>query len=262
MYELGWKQSLWDGRANFSAAGYYGDWKNMKGQGVVLIREDCGSPNHLFAGGCTTGSPVGSGMPGQPATNLDGTPFLNTRSARAPGTQELWGLEFQGSLAVTEAWDAHLNVTYARSRYKFFLFNALPTAISGGFSQQAGNESPRFPKWSGSLASTYTGNLNEAWEWYVTGELNYFGKAFADESNLAYCNDYMLAHARVGITKPGLRVEAFVRNAFDDKNWASCSRTGGDFDTVPNLASLTANQGIAVVPQNKRQFGLRTTLDF
>jgi iron complex outermembrane receptor protein len=259
MFEVGWKQSLADNRANFNIAGYYGKWKNQKGRGLGVIQEDCGSPSHLLAGGCIGGNPPGLSPVGQPARNLDGTPFFNSRNVNTPGTSKLWGVEWESAAAITEAWDAKLTVTYARSKYKDFLFNFV-TPIAG-YSQMKGNSNARFPKWSGALNSGYTTSLNETWDWFVNGDLVYFGKAYVDESNLAQCNDYMLANARAGVEKDNVRVELFVKNLFNDDNWAACARWT-DFDTAPNLAGLTLNQGVAVTPQNKRQIGIRTSLDF
>ncbi|MDX2144372.1 MAG: TonB-dependent receptor [Rhodospirillaceae bacterium] len=259
MYEVGWKQTFMENRANLNLAGYYGEWKGQKGRGLVVLQEDCGSPSHGFSGGCTTGTPVGLGLPGQPARNLDGTPFLNSRNVNAPGTSKIWGVELESAIAVTEAWTVNGNLTYARSKYKDFLFNFF--AFNTGYSQMKGNSNPRFPKWTGTLNSGYTGDLNQDWDWYVNGDLIYFGKTMVDESNLAFCNDYWLVNSRAGVEKEGFRVELFVKNLFNDDNWAACNRWT-DFDNSVNLAFLTRVQGIAVTPQNKRQFGLRTSVDF
>jgi iron complex outermembrane receptor protein len=259
MYELGWKQSVADNRANFNVAAYYGKWKNQKGRGLAVVQEDCGSPSHGLAGGCIGGNPPGLSPVGQPARNLDGTPFLNSRNVNTPGTSKLWGVEWESAAAITEAWDAKLTVTYARSKYKDFLFNFV-TPIAG-FSQMKGNANARFPKWSGALNSGYTAELSQDWDWFINGDLLYFGKAFVDESNLAQCNDYFLVNARAGVEKDNFRVELFVKNMLDDDNWAACARWT-DFDNAPSLALLTFNQGVAVTPQNKRQFGLRTSIEF
>jgi iron complex outermembrane receptor protein len=259
MYEVGWKQQVLDNRANFNLAAYYGEWENQKGRGLVVLQEDCGSPSHQFNGGCTTGSPIGLGLPGQPARNLDGTPFLNSRNVNAPGTSKLWGVEFEGNAALTDNWDAHANLTYARSKYKDYLFNFF--SFNTGYSQMKGNANPRFPKWSGAINSTYTNDLTQDWDWFITADAIYFGKTPVDEANLAFCNDYWLINTRAGAEKEGLRLELFVKNVFDDKNWTACNRWT-DFDNSVNLALLTRVQGVAVSPQNKRQFGIRSSIDF
>ncbi|MCB2108850.1 MAG: TonB-dependent receptor, partial [Rhodobacteraceae bacterium] len=208
MYELGWKQSVMDNRANFNIAAYYGEWTGQKGRGVVVLQEDCGSPSHGIGAGI--GCP--NGATGLPAVNPDGSAYLNSRNVNAPGDSKLWGVEFESAMAITENWDARFNITYARSKYKDFLFNFV--APIAGFSQQKGNSNARFPKWISGLNTTYTNSLTDKWDWFVTGDLNYFGKTFADESNLAYCDDYFVANARTGVEADGMRVELFVKNLF------------------------------------------------
>ncbi|MBL8627981.1 MAG: TonB-dependent receptor [Rhodospirillaceae bacterium] len=259
MYEVGWKQTLMDNRLSFNVAGYYGEWQNQKGRSVAIIQEDCGSVSHGGVAGATAANGCANGATGLPAVNANGTAFLNSRNVNVPGTSKLWGVEWESAAAITEEWDAKMTVTYARSKYKSFLFNFV--APIAGYSQMKGNSNARFPKWSGSLSSGYQTALNDNWEWFVNGDLTYFGKAYVDESNLAQCNDYFTANARAGMEKEGLRVELFVKNAFNDDNWAACARWT-DFDTAPNLAGLTLNQGVAVTPQNKRQFGIRTAIEF
>jgi iron complex outermembrane receptor protein len=260
MWEGGLKQSLWDNRANVNLAGYYGTWKGAKGRGVVLVQEDCGSPSHGFSGGCTTGSaPLGLGTPGTPARNLDGSPFFNSRNVNAPGDLKLWGFEFEGSAVVSEGWNAHLNVTYAKSKYTNFLFNFVQPIA--GFSQMKGNNNARFPIWSGAFSSDYTHQLNSTWEWFVNGDVIYVGKTYADESNLAFCKPYWTVNTRAGISKPGLRVELFVKNLLNDDSWTACARWT-DFDQNISLGQLTVRQGIAVTQNNKRQFGIRSSIEF
>jgi len=259
MYEIGWKQSLWDNRASFNVAGYYGEWKNQKGRSVAVIQEDCGSPSHGGVAGATAANGCANGANGQPAVNANGTPFLNSRNVNVPGTSKLWGVEWESAAALTEEWDTKLTVTYARTKYKDFLFNFV--APIAGYSQMKGNSNARFPKWSGALASDYQASFNDTWDWFLNGDISYTGKTFADESNLAKCDDFFLVNARAGFDKEDMRVELFVKNIMNDDNWAACARWT-DFDTAANLAGLTLNQGIAVSPQSKRQFGLRTSLNF
>ena len=253
MYEIGWKQQFWDNRASFSVAIYQGDWTNQKGRSVAVIQEDCGSPSHgaLATSGCPAGAT------GLPAVNANGTPFLNFRNFNVAGSTTLSGLELQGSVAINEHWDIQPTFTYAKTEYKDFIFNFL-SSISQ-FTQMKGNQNARFPKTSGSLASNYTAPLNKDWTWYVHGDVSYTGKTFVDESNLAFCDAYFLTNARVGFEKGDLRLEGFVRNALDDKNYSACARWS-DFDSNPSIG--TQYQGVAVTPQNPRQFGIRASIKF
>ncbi len=269
MFELGLKKGLFDNRANVNIATYYGKWKNQKGRGVVAIQEDCGSPAHGISDGCVGFAGGGGiGLIGQPATNVGGTPFFNLRNVNVVGTSKLWGAEFEGAVAITDGWDAKATMTYARSKYTNYLANFLSAAggvaaISGNknYAQMKGNSNPRFPKWSGSLASTYTADFNADWKWFIGGDLIYVGKTFVDEPNFAFCKDYWTANTRLGVERPGFRIETFVKNVFQDKNWTACARWS-DFDSASSISLGTFNQGAAVSPQDKRQFGLRTSIEF
>ena len=90
----------------------------------------------------------------------------------------------------------------------------------------------------------------------------YFGKTFPEVDNLAYCDSYITANARIGIEKDNLRIEAFVKNAFDDSSYTACQRFS-DFDGIQlEFSVLTSYQGVQVTPQVPRQFGVRTSLNF
>jgi outer membrane receptor protein involved in Fe transport len=131
-----------------------------------------------------------------------------------------------------------------------------------GFTQMKGNTNARFPEWSGSLSTGYTAPLgNTDWKWFVNGDLNYVGKTYVDESNLAYCKSYTLGNVRVGGEKHGLRLEGYVKNVADNDSWAACARWS-DFDAIPSITQLTNYQGVAVTPNMPRQYGIRASYKF
>lgn len=79
--------------------------------------------------------------------------------------------------------------------------------------------------------------LNDTFDWFIRPDMSYQGKTYTDESNLAWINDYWLVNMRTGIEKNGLRIEAFVRNLFDDDNYrAAASRN--DFRHKTSLRGL------------------------
>ena len=260
MYELGWKQSWLERRAQTSIAAYYGKWKNAKGRTLFIIQEDCGSFAHGGVAGANASNGCPNGATGLPALFPNGTAFTNSRNANVPGDVDLKGIEFEGSMLLTDRWDLRLTATWAKSEYTDFIFNFVrPIA---GFTQMKGNSTARFPEWSGSISTGYTAPVADSeWKWFVNGDLSYVGKTYVDESNLAFCKSYSLANVRVGGEKDGLRVEGFVKNLFDDDSWAACARWT-DFDSAPSLAQLTTYQGVAVTPQTPRQYGLRLTYKF
>lgn len=260
MVELGWKQQWLDRRAQTSVALYWGEWENQKGRSAFQIQEDCGSFAHGGVPGATAANGCPNGATGLPALFPNGQPYLNSRNANVPGNSTLKGVEFEGSILLAEGWDLRGTLTWAHSEYDDFIFNFVrPIA---GFQQMKGNQNARFPEWSGSLASGYTAPLaGTEWEWFINGDISYFGKAYVDESNLAYCKGYSLANLRVGGEKNGFRLEGFIKNLFEEEAWAACARWT-DFDSAPSLAQLTAFQGVAVTPTMPRQFGIRAAYKF
>lgn len=264
MYELGWKQQWLDRRAQTNLAVYWGKWKNQKGRSAFIVQEDCGSFAHGGVAGATPSNGCANGPNGQPAVIATGAnaglPFFNTRNANVPGDSTLTGVEFEGSLIVAEGWDLRGTLTWAKSEYDDFIFNFVQPIA--GFTQMKGNANARFPEWSGSIASGYTAPIKGTeWSWFVNGDVSYVGKTFVDESNLAYCKSYSLTNLRFGGEKDGLRIEGFLKNAFDDDSWAACARWT-DFDSAPSLGQFTAFQGVAVTPNMPRQFGVRAAIKF
>ncbi len=257
MYELGIKQSAWDGRVNYSFAAYFGKWTNPVGRATALVQETCDG-NRVGATGCRFD--LGEGTLGGLATLSNGSPFLNSRVFRLGGEAEIYGLEFEGQAALTEDWTAGLSVAWAPSEYKTFEANfVVPYGVPADVS---GNSINRYPEWTGSITSTYTTAINNTWDGFVRGDVVYFGKTFPEVDNLAYCDSYITANARIGIEKDNLRIEAFVKNAFDDSSYTACQRFS-DFDGIPlEFSVLTSYQGVQVTPQVPRQFGVRTSLNF
>jgi len=256
MFELGWKQQFLQRRASLNAAIYYGKWENQKGRSTFSINEDCGSFSHgaTVAGGCPNGP---TGLPAMSVTT--GLPVLNSRNANVAGTSKLSGLELDGRFAVTDALEVGGTFTYAKSEYDDYIFNYVQRIA--GFVQMKGNANARFPKYMGSVNANYMLPVAGDWRWYVGGDASYFGKAFVDESNLAYCKAYTLANGRFGAERDGIRIEGFVRNLFDEEAWAACSRWS-DFDAAPSGAQLTVYQGAAVSQLVPRQVGLRAVWKF
>lgn len=260
MYELGWKQEWLDRRARTSLAAYYGEWTSQKGRSLFVVQEDCGSFAHGGVGGAIAANGCPDGATGLPAVFPNGEPFTNSRNTNVPGDSTLWGLEAEGRLLVTERFDLGATLTWAKSEYDDFIYNYVQPIA--GFTQMKGNQNARFPEWSGSVAASYTAPIEGSdWDWFVNGDLSYVGKTFVDESNLAYCEAYTLGNVRFGGEREGLRVEAFVRNVFDDDSWAACARAT-DFDSAPSLQQLTTYQGVAVTPNMPRQYGIRASINF
>ena len=82
-------------------------------------------------------------------------------------------------------------------------------------SDLAGNSLPFAPETTWSLAAQYGGGLGERSSWFVRGEYVMIGEFFYDAANQA-SERYDLASFRAGLERGPLRLEAWVKNAFDE----------------------------------------------
>ena len=144
------------------------------------------------------------------------------------------------------------------SEYTDYTFNFV--APIAGYSQMRGNSTPRQPEFTGNATATQFFRAFDT-DAYVRGEMIYQGEAFVDESNLAYIDDYTLFNVRAGINTDQYLIELFVKNLFDEDAWATGARWT-DFSSPTQFAFLTAKQGVAVSPLDRREFGIRGTWRF
>jgi iron complex outermembrane recepter protein len=254
-YEIGWKQQLLDGRARFAMAYYnYPKWENQKGRVVV----------NVFETNRTATSPNFGRQNAAP----------NARNVLVTGESELQGLEFEGQWRITNNWDVGVGAEWTKNEYKNFTFNFVapliadlrtatgaPVLVPGVGDQMAGNRAPNYPEWKANLVSTYTRELANDWTWFLRGELTFTGEYFVDESNLAHMPSTSLMNLRFGWEKEKIRTEVFVTNLFNSDKWARASRFT-DFSVLGNIFFLTSAQGVLLTPQDKRQIGLRVSLEF
>lgn len=259
-WEIGWKQRLLDDRLQFSLAAFHNTWKNIKGRSAYAINETCRAGDIAArALGCnpSLGQAVGS-----PKRIADATgalvPLLLTRSVLLPGDATIKGLEFESSFRVNEGLSLQANFAYIDSAYDDYVFNFVEPIA--GFNQMKGRQTPRQPKWSGNLVATQNFQVAGV-DSFVRLDVNYQGKAYADESNLAYMSDYTVVNLRAGFETGRYRVEAFVRNLTDEDAWMTGARFS-DFSSPFQAALLAAKQGIAVSPLDKRDFGVRVNVSF
>jgi len=233
--EIGWKQTAFDNSLRFNLTGYYYKWKNLASALQVRYTRDADDPNLRDR--------VPKTIP-------------NTLGVSISGSQKLYGIEFESGYNITDSWDAQFNISWNENKWiKFSNTSApyYPSSNRDGLTQQ------NYPKWLANLTSTYNGELNADWGWYLRGDVSYTGKRWVDLANLAYLNDYYVVNSALGVKKDDMRLEFFVRNLFDEDAWISGSG-GVDFGDLGSLAF--SRQGIGLVPQDKRSFGVRMNYNF
>lgn len=260
-YEVGWKQRAFDNRLHTNIAAYYYDWSNLKGRVTAQINQTCRTVRVGQLGCDPTVNPATA--VGQPELISNGsgglTPLLRGNNVLVTGTARIYGFEAETNYEITDQWDISANVAYAHARYRDYQFNFVQ-AIAG-FSQMKGNTIPRFPQWSGNVSSTYRIPLNDNADIYVRGDAIYFGKAYVDESNLAYAQPYTLINLRVGFERGDLRGELFVNNLFEEDRYAAAARWT-NLSKPTSFAAFTTHQGVNVTPQDKREIGIRVSTRF
>ena len=231
-YEIGIKQNLWGGRVRYALTAYYAKWSRKKVSQNIMYSDE---------------------------PNGDLTP---RNSVVIEGDQDVLGLEFEGSVLFSDRWRLHGAVAYNKTEYKKFFNGGLRNAFNT--QNFRGKSEPQNPKWSANLDISYTQQLNSGWDWYTRWDLIYKGSTYLSAANIAELSDYHIFNGLVGFEKDGLRIELYVRNLLNQKEWVS----GGNIVEIgglPNgLGSLVSGlfQGALVQAPDKRQFGIKTSFKF
>ena len=248
-----------DNRIAITVAAYYGDWKNKKSRNSASIRYTCGEgPQALLTNPGCRGAAFGEAGAGQLSTTING-PFFSQTNAVITGMSKIYGFEVEGNAAVTEELTTGWTLNYAGNKFTRLVANFIQSYSQ--FTNAKGNSHARFPKWAGSFNAGYQTSLTENWDWFLRGDVSYFGKTFLDVDNLAYCKGYWMTNARMGVEGDGTRIEFWVKNALQERNWSACARWS-EFDRPFDASFLTAYQTAIVAPQNKRQIGIKTSIKF
>ncbi|MEM7283722.1 MAG: TonB-dependent receptor, partial [Pseudomonadota bacterium] len=260
--EIGWKQSLFGGAGYLNFAMFWNEWTGIKGRSSVAVNETCtaadvtsGAPGCTFAGVIPDQS---TRMIENPQTGML-EPFFNARNVLLDGDADLFGWELEVGGQIRDGWTVDASIAHVDTEYTRYIFN-FGEAIFG-FSDMRGNSVPRVPEWSGNLSSTYNFEINSEMSGFVRADINYFGRMFTDERNLAWIDDYFITNVRGGIQTESYRVELFIDNLFDTDAWASGARFSDTAFPV-DFGNFFVQQGVNVAPNDRLEVGLRVTFDF
>ena len=235
--EMGWKQTALDSALSWNLTGYYYWWRNRPSSRLVQYFRDDNDPN--LRDRIPNASPVTQGL-------------------TISGSEKLWGLEFEAAYSL-ENWDFSGHLSWNRSQ----ITDSVSTSYNlvYGFSDYRGRERIQYPKWVGGLSGTYTSDtFSGDWRWYARSDLFYQGRQFIDRGNFATIDPSILVDARIGTLNEEMRLELFVKNLFQQRNWKAGS-TDSDVTTPGNLV-FYANLASGLLPQDKRTIGLRANYSF
>ncbi len=233
-YDIGWKQRLFNGRAQFSLSGYYMDWKRINTQVTVFSQTQ---PFNLVV--------------------------------IAPNDARLWGIEFDAQAALTDKLTAEMTFNYRHAEYVNF-FNPSLSTLTSGVVHFGGNKLPKTPAVTGSFSLSYSDDIDGEWSWFARGDSFYTGKQWDSEANIFQLDDYIRVNARIGVRKDNLSIELFSKNLFNDRHWDSAQRTTsvaepGALLYVPwptPTSPLTTVPGVSVYAPAPREVGVRFNVKF
>ncbi len=239
-YEIGAKQSLFDGRFQYSIAAYDEKWTGQLTAAAVFNPGGCSAIPPTLTGASCPLSVAGSIL------------YL-------PNNAEIKGLEFAGDVKITPKWGAGVTVDYKDTKWTQF-YNSTLAGFAGGTSYFTGNELSRVPAVTGTFNTTYNDHLIGPWDWHARADVIYTGSMWESDINIAKTNAFTRVNARIGIDKGDLTLEVFATNLTNNKDWNLASRVT-DLSSPGALATF-ARQGVLVIAPDKPEFGLRAGYKF
>ena len=195
-YEIGTKNTLYDGKLLLNGAIYYNDYTDQQ----VRVQFPAANPT----------------IPNSGAVNA--------------GEVSVWGLEVDSSWVPTDRWLVNVSYAYTKGEYDDFVLAEVQEAGAPGVplsrSEQAkagnllgdltGLDTPGVPEHAATLLARYTAPFVNDLEWFGQASVSWQSERYADKSNLVELDSYTLANAQIGLQEEAWTVSVFVDNVFDD----------------------------------------------
>lgn len=197
-YELGVKNTLFDGRMNLNLAAYYIDWSDQQLTDTY--------------------------------TYVDGSSISYSINV---GKTEIKGFEYVMDLALTERLTAGFSYSYIDARFK--VFDDEEGGALFGDPSMAGRRTPNTAKNEFSLYGRYGYAFSNGWDGYIRGDLTYTEGKYDQAYNLASTGDATRANLRFGITRDNVDVSLYVRNLTDDDTPSSVIRYLDNQNPLPAI---------------------------
>jgi iron complex outermembrane receptor protein len=224
-FEVGFKGLLWDGRAEITAAAYYGEWRDQHNRGETQCLQEDGS----LTGYATTG---------------------------LGGSTDISGVELEFRALLSE----HLMVeaTFALNDTEILERDSNDGRLVLGQRELAGlgNQFSRYPRTSGTLSGSYERELTSTTDWFARLDYIFKDGTYATDANITKTQGESRINLRVGVVvKKDLRLEAYVTNLTDDDGY-----TG--LQAFNDLAFFGGRRVITLGLPVKRTVGIRATYRF
>ena len=250
-YELGLKQTAWNGRLAYSLAAFY------------MEREDqIYSAFETVTARRSRTNPV-------PSAAVTNTVEFNANGA----TSNILGLELDGSWQATDSLLLAGTLAYVRSEIDSFPEGAGAGDFSDIFGldqNPKGQRPPRFPEWTASLSSTYTRPVtvaDQSADWYLRSDIYYTGSYFGSNANLSKLPRSTEINLRSGIRRDSLSMEFYVTN-LTNENAPTAGNNIADTGAYVRTRNLPATaydffrESVHVALRDQRQIGLRLSKTF
>lgn len=246
-FEIGAKQSLFDGRLQYTVALYDSKWKNRTTNSSVFNPTSCNGP------------PLVQNTPPNCPLSVAGS-FQTLANDAA-----VQGIELNVDGALTERWTAGLALTYNDAIWDKY-FNNTNAGWTGPVPPATdpprrfdGNTLAKTPDLVASLTSTYRAPLVADWQWFVRGDVRYQGRMWDSDVNITQSDAFTRVFVRTGVQKDNLAIELYANNLTNNTDWDFIYRLP-DLSLVPLTSFLT--QGVGGLLPSKREFGLRASFTF
>lgn len=246
-FEIGWKQSAFDGALAFNAAAFY-----MRRSDEIFRTIET----------VTDTDPM--------APNPQRTVAFNANGA----TTDIYGVEVDMGYTITDNLSMQGSVAYIDATIASYPAGEGAGDFGDVFGPQAeadgsvaGQTAPRFPPLSGSVGLIWEQSINTQYfnAWYARGDFFYTGNFWDENTNLTKVDNAYDINLRTGLRSDNFTVEFFVTNVLDedspvaadnfaDLSIANRTQPGGFFDF--------GREGTTIGLRDRRQFGGRVTLDF
>jgi iron complex outermembrane receptor protein len=238
-WEVGAKQSLFDGRVQYGIAAYDEKWYHQLTYAAIFNPPGCGLTQ------LTALCPLG----------------VNGSGLQLSNNADIKGVEFSGSAQITPEWGIDGSVDYKHATWLDY-YNSTLSAFTGGVTHFNGNTLSRVPAWEGAVSTTYKDHLIGDWDWYVHGQMTYTGSMYSTDVDVGKTAAFERVNAAIGFTEGNLTLEVWAKNLLDDKNWDFASRVP-ELQTISGLLSgYCCAMGTLVQAPDRRDFGLKVHYKF
>jgi iron complex outermembrane receptor protein len=250
--EIGWKQSLFDNRLNFSIDYYNEFWDN------ALVTNYDFNP-----------STCGPTTPAYPSNQSAACPYSSAgASIIALSQNHIQGIEFDANAKFSSKLTGHAAFNWTDGhRTSYAETDTGPMFTSGVTPNENGNRIDGVPQFQAEGDLTYKDHLVGPYDWFAHGNLTYTGPQYIDPTDVGVMNGFYRVNASVGVVKGNLTFEVYVKNLLDDRNWDAAYRFPDPYlhslGTPPTFYEFNYQIMSAIVTApNPRDFGFKLSVKY